>query len=165
MILSCTQKQNEAFAAALARQCGEELFPLREAMEEEKACSLFSASAYVLVADFKTVFSRGFLKNFKKISFGGSRILYCIFLCPAPRGAGNSLRFSQSKWYGQLAEKILCSCGLVLFGYDCLCGAAQEDAVVRVAEYTQNARPFEQNGNFPRRARAAQPAHPAPANG
>ena len=152
MILDCTQTKNAGYAQMLAERSGDTVYPLREAVEQGAAGELFSGSAYVLVADFKTVFSRKFFKNFKKLRLKGSRMLYCVFVCASPRGAGNSLRFTQTKMYEHLADMLLQSCGLVLFGYDCLCGETAAPALHRVADYTRDARPFDWNGNFPRRA-------------
>ncbi len=157
MILGCTQRQNAAAAEALAAALGDEVFPLAEQLENGRPCTLFSGRAYVLVADFKTVFSRRFLKNFKKLSLRGSRILYCVFVGASARGAGNSQRFSRTKMYDTLAEALLRSCGLVLFGCECLCDG-DEAGLHRAAAYARDARPFDWNGDFPRRAHAAVPA-------
>lgn len=155
MILDCTQKHNAAHAQELARRSGEEIFPLGEKLARGEACEVFSGSAYILVADFKTVFSRKFLKNFKKAALKGSRMLYCVFVCSSARGAGNSLKFSQTRMYGQLADMLLRSCGLVLFGYDCLYSEPDGSALGRVADYARDARPLDWNGEFPRRAQTA----------
>lgn len=156
MILDCTQKQNAAFVKQLAAKYEDAVFPLREALERGAPCSVFSANAYILVADFKTVFSRTFLRRFKACKLGGSRMLYCVFVCSSPRGAGNSLLFSQTRMYGRLAEHILRSSGLVLFGCDCLCGAPDGAALARIAAYAHSALPFDWvESSYPRRAAAA----------
>ncbi len=156
MILDCTQKYNASYARLLGERSGERVVPLREMLERGEECELFSGSAYILIADFKTVFSRKFIKNFKKLSLKGSRMLYCVFVCTSVRGAGNSLKFSQTRMYKQLADMLLRSCGLVLFGYDCICGEEDISSLSRVAAYARDARPFDWNGEFPRRAKTAQ---------
>ena len=156
MILDCTQKYNASYTRLLGERSGERVVPLRETLERGEECEFFSGSAYILVADFKTVFSRKFIKNFKKLSLKGSRMLYCVFVCASVRGAGNSLKFSQTRMYEQLADMLLRSCGLVLFGYDCICGEEDISSLSRVAAYARDARPFDWNGEFPRRAKMAQ---------
>lgn len=83
-------------------------------------------------------------------------MLYCVFVCSSVRGAGNSLKFSLTRMYEQLADMLLRSCGLVLFGFDCICGEEDISSLSRVAAYARDARPFDWNGEFPRRAKTAQ---------
>ena len=69
-------------------------------------------------------------------------MLYCVFVCSSARGAGNSLKFSQTRMYGQLADMLLRSCGLVLFGYDCFCSEPDGSALGRVADYARDRAPL-----------------------
>ena len=153
MILICTGKHNAADAKRFADALGDETFPLAERLQGGRGYGLFSARPYVLVADFKTVFSRKFLAGLRRTRLQGSRILYCVFVGASPRGKGNSQSFARTAMYDTLAGAVLRGCGLVLFGCEAFC-RADEAGLGRAAAYVRDARPFAR-GAYPLRARPA----------
>lgn len=156
MVLDCNGKKYSGLAKKIAASYGEELCPLGDTILDGETKTLFSGTPYVLVTDFSTAFSSRFIRNFRKIRFTGSRVLYVVFACSSYSGVRNSVEVSKSSLYENLADILLRNSGLVMFGYDCIHMGGDEaeliSSVSQLTSYIRDMRPLDVNGSFPRRA-------------
>lgn len=115
----------------------------------EKSKKVFSEKPYVMIIDYKNIFSVSLIAQFYNMQFTGSKILYCIFIAD-----------KYKRQYGELAQVIASNKKFIVFGCDVLNYSAISGKEEYVAYLTdrankiKNITPFENYGalKFPLRS-------------
>ncbi len=105
MIIDCFATDKFAIKE-LAERTGEEIVALSDLIKDDKT-EVFSERPFVLAMDYAFSFDWTIVSRFLSMKFGGSKILYCVFIgnCPIEKGR-------------DLSKKIAANKNFVLFGVD-----------------------------------------------
>lgn len=146
MIIDCYATDKYA-VNKLAEVIGDSVASVDEIINQ-KSKKLFSEKPYVMIIDYKNIFSVSLIAQFYNMQFTGSKILYCIFVAD-----------KYKHQYGELAQIIATNKKFIVFGCDVLSYSALSGREEYIAYLTDRGRkiknitPFENYGalKFPLR--------------
>lgn len=107
MLIDCFATDKFA-VKELAERMGEDVVSLSEFMDSDGG-EFFSPNPYVLVLDYDFCFDYNVIERFFSTVFGGSKVLYCLFVGK-----------SRPDKCIDLSKKIARKKNMILFGADCL---------------------------------------------
>lgn len=141
MIIDCYATDKYA-VNKLAEVIGDSVVSVDDIINQ-KSKKVFSEKPYVMIIDYKNIFSVSLIAQFYNMQFTGSKILYCIFVAD-----------KYKRQYGELAQVIATNKKFIVFGCDVLSYSALGGREEYIAYLTDRGRkiknitPFENYGSL-----------------